>query len=212
MKCEVENQYNRIAKDYQKILNDKNYYKYITSKFCSKVKGKMLDAGCGNGFITNYLFSKNPQIIGIDFSEGMIKEAKNKYPKITFHKMNMGKLEFNENTFNGVFCFQTFEHISPIEQEKVLKEFFRVMNNKGILMFNTNNRFYPKKFLLAIINKLKYPKLKFGEINIGGQTQTYRYLSTFSELKKKLEKIGFKIIFHENPIASKWIQIWAVKK
>jgi ubiquinone/menaquinone biosynthesis C-methylase UbiE len=101
--------------------------------------------------------------------------------------------------------------MSQKQQEEVLREFFRVLKKGGVLMFNTNNRFYPKQFILAGLNKLKYPRAKFGEIEIGGKTQTYRYLSTFRELKNKLENVGFKITFYESPLFSKWIQIWAMK-
>ena len=211
MKRKVESQYDLIAKDYQNILKDTIYYEKITARFCSKVKGNILDAACGNGFITNYIFQKNSRVIGIDLSQGMIHEAKKRYPKIKFQKMDMMQLNFKDNSFDGIFCFQAFEHIPPKQQERVLREFFRVLKEGGVLLFNTNNRSYPKRFLLAIINKIKYPKAKFGEINIGGKTQTYRYLSTFPELKKKLKKIGFKIISYENQAFSKWIQIWAVK-
>jgi|APSaa5957512576_1039674.scaffolds.fasta_scaffold07776_2 ubiquinone/menaquinone biosynthesis C-methylase UbiE len=211
MKRKVESQYDKIARDYQKNLKDTSYYEKITAKFCSKVKGKILDAGCGNGVITNYIFLKNSQVTGIDISQGMIREAQKRYPKIKFQKMSMKELSFKDNSLDGIFCFQAFEHIPPKEQEKVLGEFFRVLKEDGILMFNTNNRFYPKRFLLAILNKVKYPRSKFGEIDIDGKTQTYRYLSTFPELKKKLDKIGFKISSHENPIFAKWIQIWTIK-
>ena len=211
MKRKVESQYDKIARDYQKDLKDTSYYEQITANFCCKVKGKILDAGCGNGFITNYIFLKNSQVIGIDISQGMISEAQKRYPKIKFQKMNMEKLDFKDNSFDGIFCFQAFEHIPPKEQEKVLGECFRVLKENGILMFNTNNKFYPKRFLLAIINKMKYPRAKFGEIDIDGKTQTYRYLSTLRELKKKLEKVGFKFTFYENPIFAKWIQIWVEK-
>jgi ubiquinone/menaquinone biosynthesis C-methylase UbiE len=207
----VESKYDCIAKDYFKLLKDKKYYKEISDKFTSKVKGKILDVGCGNGIITNYLFSKNQNTIGVDISSKMLNEAKKKYPKIKFKKMDMKALNFKDETFNGVFCFQAFEHIPPEYQRKVLSEFYRTLQKGGILMFNTNNLLYPKRFLAAIANKVMNPSLKFGEIKIGGQTKTYRYLSKFSKLDEILKEIGFKIIYYENPKFSKWIQIWAQK-
>ena len=203
MKRSVESQYDLIAKEYQKDLKDINYYKHITAKFCSKVNGKILDAGCGNGFITKFIFLKNSNVLGVDISQKMIEEARRKYPKIKFQKMNMTKLALKDASFDGIFCFQSFEHIPPKQQKRVLKEFFRVLKQGGILMFNTNNRFYPKRFLLALLNKIKYPLAKFGEIDVDGKPQTYRYLSTFPELKKKLEKIGFKIASYKNPFFAK---------
>jgi len=207
----VTSRYDVIAKKYQNSLQSHRFYDSITAKFCNKVRGKILDAGCGNGYITSYLTKINSNVIGIDISDGMLSEAQKQYPKIKFQKMNMTKLSFEDNTFGGIFCFQAFEHISPEQQLLVLKEFFRALQNEGTLMFNTNNLYYPPRFLFAAKNKILYPKAKFGEIKIGGATKTYRYLSSFRELKKKIEKAGFTITSYENKPFSKWIQIWAKK-
>ena len=49
--------------DLKSLLNDKN-------------KGKILDIGCGNGFIANSLISEGFDVYGVDASESGIKVAK----------------------------------------------------------------------------------------------------------------------------------------
>ena len=45
---------------------------------------KILDLGCGSGYITNYLHNQNLNAIGLDFSQEMINIAKTKFPNIEF--------------------------------------------------------------------------------------------------------------------------------
>ena len=57
--------------------------------FCSgMLKGKVLDAGCGDGFFSSQLtcFDEVKDIMGIDISEKAIEMALEKYPKNPFRQ------------------------------------------------------------------------------------------------------------------------------
>ncbi|HAE43242.1 MAG TPA: hypothetical protein DCG34_10055, partial [Clostridiales bacterium] len=76
-----------------------------------KDKGKsysILDIGCGTGQLLNELtqvFSDYKiKFSGLDFSEGMIIEAKKKNPAITFHRMNVEDLEAVTEKYDIVIC------------------------------------------------------------------------------------------------------------
>ena len=65
--------------------------------FCSGVlKGKVLDAGCGDGFFLNQLtfFDEVKDIRGIDVSEKAIEMALEKYPKNKFCQTSLDKIPF----------------------------------------------------------------------------------------------------------------------
>ena len=70
--------------------------------------GNILDAGCGIGRENKYVTEKGFEPIGIDFSENMISESRKKYPCGQFEIMDLSKLTFKENSFDGIIFINTF--------------------------------------------------------------------------------------------------------
>lgn len=95
--------------------------------------GKMLDVGCGTGFVLNLARKKGFDIHGVDPSEGMIKQAKIKYD---FADEQIGQttstsLPFPDNTFDFVFASGSLVYEPNIEA--AAKEMSRVLKKGGIL-------------------------------------------------------------------------------
>lgn len=67
--------YNKI---YKQFSNTRNFLWPEMKKFADLVRdnSQVLDLGCGNGRIYAASKSKNIKYLGIDFSEGLIKEAR----------------------------------------------------------------------------------------------------------------------------------------
>lgn len=88
---------------------------------------KVLDAGCGNGYITDMLSEEGADVIGIDGSANMVAAAKDRYPNLNFHQADLLKpLEFDTSTFDVVLANMVLMHLSEIgtflqEAERVLK-------------------------------------------------------------------------------------------
>lgn len=99
----------------------------------------ILDLGCGSGYVTNYLFSKNMNAIGIDFSEEMIKIAKSKYPQLKFFIDNFVNIEnlFQENSIDGLIALYSLYFVPKEQFEDLLKSFSKVMKNGGKFLFVT---------------------------------------------------------------------------
>lgn len=90
---------------------------------------KYLDAGCGTGLMLRHL---PPGSIGIDINPRNIKRAKVHAPK---SKVILGDIEvmpFAGNSFDTVICTDVLEHFPNPQQ--VVKEIFRVLSPKGILI------------------------------------------------------------------------------
>ena len=84
---------------------------YHLTEFLSKLKGKkILDAGAGTGRDMIYFKEEGYNVTGIDLADEMIKVAKKK-AKVTIKKMDMKKLEFKDESFNGVWCCATLLHV-----------------------------------------------------------------------------------------------------
>ncbi len=97
-------------------------------------KGSLiLDAGCGPGRDVLYFLNKGYRVIGVDASEGMIREAKKRAPEGTFLKMDIEKLRFEKNTFDCVWACASVLHVRKSGIAKVLKGFKKVLKREGIL-------------------------------------------------------------------------------
>ena len=79
----------------------------------------ILDAGCGNGAITNAL-QKDYDIVGLDISEAALRH-------VTAPKMrgSVTQLPFEDGQFDLCMCHEVLEHLSPQEQDQAIKELKR---------------------------------------------------------------------------------------
>lgn len=98
---------------------------------------KVLDAGCGVGKTTRTLAEKGLDLIGVDISEGLLKEAKKRAPSLTFIKGDMRSLGFPDNKFDGIFAQASLVHLESLDDvSKTLMEFNRVLTTQGVLFFS----------------------------------------------------------------------------
>ena len=151
------------------------------------VSGRVLDAGCGDGFVTNAL-SKLPsvnEIMGLDISETAIRIAQSKYPKLDFKVGQVTDLPFESNYFDAVTSVELIEHIYDVEQ--MFREFCRVLKLGGYFIATTTDFNLPKKVMIALLFWDKY----FNPTN-----PHIRFYSKKS-LEKCLNKFGFVRVLHK---------------
>lgn len=91
----------------------------------------LLDVGCGTGEDVRTLaklVGSTGRVVGVDVSESMIIEAKNRYEgsklPIEFHVGDANHLDFPNNTFNGCRADLTFQNLTNPQQ--ALTELVRV--------------------------------------------------------------------------------------
>ena len=100
----------------------------------------ILDAGCGTGYCTRVLTKKYKKstITGIDFSKGMLNQAKSSnsfFNKVDYQHADIYQLPFANNYFDLVFSNLTMQWI--MEPKKALLELNRVLKPGGILIFSS---------------------------------------------------------------------------
>ena len=83
---------------------------------------KILDVGCGNGFLSQLY--PNFDIVGIDISDGMLAHNPHKWVKAPAEA-----IPFPDNTFDFVVCRSLLHHLENPEQG--LREMFRVLKPGG---------------------------------------------------------------------------------
>ena len=96
---------------------------------------KVLDAGCGAGLPISQMLSEKLEVTGVDFSEAQIELAKKNVPNATFICQDMTKLDFPDNTFDGICSYYAIIHIPREEHRALLEKFHRMLNTGGIALF-----------------------------------------------------------------------------
>jgi 2-polyprenyl-3-methyl-5-hydroxy-6-metoxy-1,4-benzoquinol methylase len=105
-----------------------------------RVKGKrILDAGCGNGYLSRLLSSKGAQVTGVDVSTRFIEiaEAKEKQIplNIQYHVGSVCQLSmFADVTFDAIVSNIVLSDIQNLDQ--AIQELYRVLKNGGKLVFS----------------------------------------------------------------------------
>ena len=113
---------------------------------------KVLDVGCGNGFL-GYYFSKFCNVTELDYSKYML--LMNPLEKLI--QANAENLPFNDNTFDVVFSSALLHHVqSP---EKFLREYKRV--SKKFVVIIEPNRNNPLMFIFSMMVKEEWKALRF---------------------------------------------------
>ena len=115
--------YNLLAEDWYRDHQDDAWWIEGTNKFISYFKpgSLILDAGCGAGVKSKYLISKGLRVVGIDFSENLIKIAKREVISGEFMLLDMREADKLDQEFDGIFAQASFLHIPKNEIEKVMR-------------------------------------------------------------------------------------------
>jgi ubiquinone/menaquinone biosynthesis C-methylase UbiE len=122
-----------------------------------KLKGKILDVGCGNGRNLIPFAKLGFECYGIDFSKNMIEVAKKKFEKLklkcVFKVADARNLPFEDESFDYVICVAVLHHLKKSECEKALSEIKRVLKTGGRALLTVWNKY--SSFNLDLILKPK---------------------------------------------------------
>lgn len=168
----VEN-YNRIAEDYDNTFDGKftrSFKEEIANVIHLDNSFKVLDVACGNGSLLKMLSDKaRIQAYGVDISENMIKEAKNRYPQMQFVLTNSSELPFEGSFFDVITVCAAFHHFS--EPRKFVSEAKRVLKPGGYI-FVADPYFPP---IVRQAANLVIPLLKMGDVKVYSRKELIRF-------------------------------------
>lgn len=106
----------------------------ITASACQGVTpGKMLDVGCGTGYLMHLAQQQGFTVTGIDASAGMLDQAREKFNFNEQQLIHTGaeKLPFADESFDFVVACGSLCYVSAMSQ--AAKELSRVLKPSGLL-------------------------------------------------------------------------------
>ena len=99
--------------------------------------GRVLDIGCGFGWpIADYLISRGLQVTGIDASPAMIARCRESFPDQQLHVADMRELAL-EATFDGILAWDSFFHLTGLDQQSMFPIFRKHAAPGCALMFTS---------------------------------------------------------------------------
>jgi SAM-dependent methyltransferase len=116
----------------QRALIDR-FHARITSVVRDLNPQTLLDAGCGEGFVSEIFLRELPtlQVTGFDMLETSIKLAQLRNPRGTFSTGDIYNIDHPDNSFDVVVSFEVLEHLH--EPDKALAELARVAKDYVVL-------------------------------------------------------------------------------
>ena len=89
----------------------------------------IIDIACGPGHVTKWLGNATRgRVVGIDISEGMIKQAKSLYPDIEFRQIAIEDMDYDDE-FDIAFCNSALQWFS--DPEKAMAALFNSLKPDG---------------------------------------------------------------------------------
>ncbi len=191
--------YNKIAKEFsatrQSAWRDmESLREYYRSGM------KILDLGCGNGRLLNLpgLRIRPEDYLGLDFSEGLIGEARRLRPEYEFRLADLTNFRV-QREYDILVMIASFNHLNKSEQVKALRAVYSALKKGGIL-FMLNWNLWNIKNKKSVWRAGKVKNIKSVNTTWQGsrlQANLFYYAFTKRELARLVKKTGFSVIRNE---------------
>jgi trans-aconitate methyltransferase len=147
---------------------------------------RILDIGCGTGYLTNLIAQAGARVIGIDNSESMIQRAQAVYPDLDLRVLSADDFSF-DTPFDAVFSNAALHWV--LEKEAAVDCIANALRPGGRLVLEMGGKGNVEEIVLAtrkVLNRHGY--------YTNAATQLW-YFPSLSEYTTLLEKKGFRVRF-----------------
>ena len=147
---------------------------------------RILDLGCGTGYLASVIASGGASVVGIDNSLEMVAKAKTEYPQIDFQVQSATNFHFDEN-FDAVFSNAVLHWIQ--EKEKVVELVYKYLKKNGRFVLEMGGKHNVDKIIKALQKSLsKHGYVQNSEVSLW-------YFPSIGEYASLLESKGFRVTF-----------------
>lgn len=145
----VAAEYDRQAEAYAAALGDdldgKPFDRWLLSRLAADAAGGQgLDVGCGPGQVAGYLAERDVAMTGLDFSAGLLEQARTRHTDVAFVQGNfvVPPMPRGGDPRNPgwalVTAWYAFVHLAPSELAPTLGALVRVLQRGGVLALATH--------------------------------------------------------------------------
>jgi trans-aconitate 2-methyltransferase len=162
------------------------YGEYLVQMLTPQEGERILDVGCGTGYLTNLIAASGALVTGMDNSIDMIAKARNEYPHLPFRLASVTDFDFNE-PFDALFSNAVLHWVT--DKEQAVKNMYNNLKPGGRLVLEMGGKGNVETIIQALRKAL---------INHGYKQQATRelwYFPSLSEYTGLLEKQGFRVTY-----------------
>jgi len=178
--------YSTIAEDpYQNCFK---YSRYLLDKWLDKFippNGdgiKMLDLGCGSGYHLAKYRERGFELVGVDGSEEMLKEARKINPDIEFYQGDVTSIPLPDASFDYVLCIEVLRYLPDINP--CLREIARVLKPGGTALVTAAPPLQAN--LYPLVNRITASR------QVGNLTHLKQFFHSAGKLRREFIDAGFK--------------------
>ncbi|MCD8740980.1 class I SAM-dependent methyltransferase [Mucilaginibacter roseus] len=115
---------------------------------------KILIPGFGYGRNAKPFYDNGFNVTGIEISETAIDLAKNHFGEsVKIHHGPVGSMPFDQELYNGVFCYSLIHLLGPAERSKLIAECYQQLETNGYMVFITISKNDPRYREGEIVDK-----------------------------------------------------------
>ena len=98
---------------------------------------KILDLGCGAGYDSKILSKMGSRVVGVDFSEKLVKIAKKNVPNCKFFLGDMTDRFDKLGKFDGILCLATIMHVDVTKMKQTFVNMSNALKKGGLLLISS---------------------------------------------------------------------------
>ncbi len=147
---------------------------------------RILDLGCGTGYLTSVIAASGASVVGIDSSFDMIAKAKTAYPELDFKVQAATEFYFDEH-FNAIFSNAVLHWV--LQKEMAIDCMYRNLKKSGRLVLEFGGKHNVARIITALQNSL----IKHGFVE--NAAIPLWYFPSLGEYTSLLEKRGFRVTY-----------------
>ncbi|MGI5828062.1 MAG: class I SAM-dependent methyltransferase [Patescibacteria group bacterium] len=163
---QVRDHYNAIGQHFSETRKKRMWAEILPFTKFVKPGMKVLDVGCGNGRLIPEFSGKKISYLGIDFSETLIEQAKERFPKRRFLLRDITTLQgwSHIGEYDALFCLGVLHHVPDRNrQHTVLQQMYQHTKPGGFVVISVWN-LWQTRFWSNHVKQL-HKKIDYGNLS-----------------------------------------------
>lgn len=160
-KREVIRYYDELAPFYNSLYGDEQNLKFrLALEYVSiQSSDKILDVGCGSGFLFKHVAFDAAFVAGVDISMGLLKVARaqvkgQKYVSVHLVRADIDYLPFQDVFFDKVFAFTLLQNVPDLDA--ALGEMRRVAKENAVFVVSGLRKAFSERSFRRILAKVGF--------------------------------------------------------